>query len=119
MLALGLFESNFSAATHHDSGMIPVHQTMVTHSNKMHLSIPKCRISPHFTVAVELDEQCCQYDIYTISPPLPFPPLLPFSNHVLSTLSGDVNKVLGSLRNVRPKGSVKFISGIRIAQVCA
>ena len=52
------------------------------------------------------------------SPPLPSLYSLPFSNHVLSTLSSDVNKVLGTLRNVRPKGSVKFISGIRIAQVC-
>lgn len=38
---------------------------------------------------------------------------------MLATLSGDVNKVLGSLRNVRPKGKVKFVSGIRIAQVGA
>ena len=52
-----------------------------------------------------------------LSPLLPLS--LPLSNHVLATLSGDVNKVLGSLRNVRPKGKVKFISGIRIAQVCA
>ena len=41
-----------------------------------------------------------------------------YSNNVLATLTTDVNKILTTLRNLQPQGSINFISGVRIAQVC-